>query len=67
LEAGDEYEVSIMSDEKMKNQFRREMMAFRVWIPSEVTIWFTIMVLLGGSSLVFGLYKLSQHLTIGWQ
>jgi hypothetical protein len=56
-----------MSGEKMKNQYRREMMGFRVWIPSEAAIGFTIMVLLGGSWLVFGLYKLSQHLTIGWQ
>jgi hypothetical protein len=42
-------------------------MDFRGWIPPEIAIGFLLIAVLGGSWIVFGLWKLSQHVTIGWQ
>jgi hypothetical protein len=42
-------------------------MDFRGWVPPEIAIGAGLILLLGGSWLVFGIYKLSQHITIGLQ
>jgi hypothetical protein len=42
-------------------------MDFRGWMPPEIAVGLTLIAVLGGSWIVFGLYKLSQHVTVGWQ
>lgn len=42
-------------------------MDLRGWVPPEVVVVVLIIALLGGSWIAFGLWKLSQHVTIGWQ
>lgn len=42
-------------------------MDFRGWVPPEIAVGLSIILVLGGSWIVFGLWKLSPHVTIGWQ
>lgn len=42
-------------------------MDFRGWVPPEIAIGAGLILLLGGSWIVFGLWKLSQHVSITLQ
>jgi hypothetical protein len=41
-------------------------MDFRGWVPPEIAIGLGLIALLGGSWVLFGLWWLSQHITVGW-
>lgn len=41
-------------------------MDFRGYVPREIVIGFWLIAVLGGSWVAFGLWKLSEHVTIGW-